>query len=76
MSVIVTDKGQVTIPDHVLEFLGLGPGSSVDFRHNEKGEVVLVPVAEDKPISFAEFIGHAGPGMTTDEVMAMTRGKD
>lgn len=32
MSIIVTAKGEVTIPQDVLDQLGIGPGSKVDLR--------------------------------------------
>jgi antitoxin PrlF len=72
----VTDDGQVTIPRPIRELLGLQPGSAVDFRRNDKGEVVIVPVSGERASFFSQFVGHAGPGMTTDEVMALTRGDD
>lgn len=75
MSTTVTAKGQVTIPKPVRDLLGIGPGSRVDFRRSDDGSVVLVP--EDKPPvkgRFARFRGHAGKGMSTDEIMALTRG--
>ncbi len=33
----VTSKGQVTIPQHVRERLGITPGSEVDFQVDEHG---------------------------------------
>lgn len=74
MPATVTTKGQVTIPKPVRDLLGLIPGSKVDFRRNAKGEVVLRP-AEKRPdrSRFAAFRGHAGEGMDTDAIMALTR---
>ncbi len=37
----VTVKGQVTIPKKVREYLGIGPGSGVEFEVDAKGEVLL-----------------------------------
>lgn len=76
MTATVTDEGQVTIPKPIRDLLGLGPGSAVDFRRNDRGEVVIVPAVEKQESFFAQFVGRAGPGMTTDEVMALTRGDD
>lgn len=77
MGTTVTSKGQVTIPKAVRDFLGIGPGSKVEFRRVKDGNVVVVPVGEARPESrFARLRGHAGPGMTTDEIMALTRGDD
>jgi antitoxin PrlF len=76
MTVTMTDDGQVMIPKPIRDLLGLQPGSAVDFRPNEKGEIVIVPADGKEASFFARFSGHAGPGMSTDEVMAMTRGDD
>ena len=75
MPATVTTKGQVTIPKPVRDLLGLIPGSKVDFKRNAAGEVVLRP-AEKTPATsqFAKFRGHAGKGMDTDAIMALTRG--
>ncbi|MCD2173417.1 AbrB/MazE/SpoVT family DNA-binding domain-containing protein [Rhizobium sp. C4] len=76
MSIIVTDKGQVTIPKDVLDQLGVGPGSEVDFRRHADGTIELVGDGEKKiPSRFRDLLGHAGPGPSTDEIMEMTRGE-
>ena len=78
MSAAVTSKGQVTIPKPVRDLLGIEPGTRVDFRRNEHGEVVLSRADEKQPgpSRFAKLLGHAGPGLSTDEIMAMTRGEE
>lgn len=77
MSTTVTAKGQVTIPKAVRDVLGIGPGSQVDFRRMSDGNVVLVPVdTQEQASRFGKFRGHAGKGMSTDEIMALTRGED
>ena len=76
MSAAVTSKGQITIPKPVRDLLGLVPGTRVDFRRNANGEIVLVRAEEAPPSRFAKLLGHAGPGLSTDEIMAMTRGED
>ena len=43
----VTTKGQVTIPQHVREKLGITPATEIDFIE-KKGRVYLVP--ERKPL--------------------------
>lgn len=76
MGTTVTSKGQVTIPKAVRDFLGIGPGSRVEFRKVKDGSVVVVPLEKARPESrFARLRGHAGAGMTTDEIMALTRGE-
>ncbi|MDO4683323.1 MAG: AbrB/MazE/SpoVT family DNA-binding domain-containing protein [Lautropia sp.] len=37
---MLTSKGQVTIPKHIRDALGLVPGSQLDFVLNERGDVV------------------------------------
>jgi antitoxin PrlF len=77
MSATVTSKGQVTIPKAVRDRLGLEPGSKVEFKSSANGEVVLKRLDKKPPPNrFLKFLGHAGPGLSTDEIMAMTRGDD
>ena len=77
MATKMTDDGQVTIPKHVQQRLGIGPGSELDFRFAADGTVVIEKAnGAPQPASrLAELRGHAGPGMTTDELMALTRGE-
>lgn len=76
MSTTVTAKGQVTIPKPVRDLLGIAPGSKVDFHRAADGSVVLVRADRKRPPSrFAKMRGHAGKGLTTDEIMALTRGE-
>lgn len=76
MSTTVTSKGQVTIPKQVRDLLGIGPGSRIDFERAPDGRIVIVKVEKmARPTRFARLRGHAGKGMTTDEIMAMTRGE-
>ena len=75
MSTTVTTKGQVTIPKPVRDRLGIVPGSAVEFLLAPDGQVVLVKVEPGRPTSqFAKLRGLAGTGMSTDEIMALTRG--
>lgn len=72
----VTVKGQVTIPKAVRDHLGLKPGSQVRFRRVADGSIVLEPTAKPaQPSRFEALRGHAGKGMSTDEIMALTRGE-
>jgi antitoxin PrlF len=75
MSTTVTSKGQVTIPKQVRDLLGIGPGSLIDFERAPDGRVVLVKVEKKaRQNRFARLRGHAGKGLSTAEIMAMTRG--
>jgi antitoxin PrlF len=76
MAATVTAKGQVTIPKPVRELLGIKPGSMVDFQRAPDGRVVLVKLGRKPRLSrFARLRGHAGKGLSTDAIMAMTRGE-
>lgn len=78
MSTRVTRKGQVTIPKPVRDRLNIKPGNSVNFELAADGRVVLVkvgPKAAERRSAFARLRGSAGQGMTTDEIMALTRGE-
>ncbi len=71
----VTIKGQVTIPSHIREKLGITPNTDVNF-HEEGGRVYLTKkkVAIPKKNKFCRYRGIATVKMTTDEIMALTRG--
>lgn len=75
MSAAVTSKGQVTIPKPVRDLLGIEPGTRVDFRRNEKGEIVLSRADGAKPLPsrFAKVRGVLKIDLSTDEIMAMLR---
>ncbi len=75
MAATVTSKGQVTIPKPVRDLLGIEPGSKVEFERAPDGRIVLVKVDGDRrPSRFARLRGHAGKGLSTDAIMALTRG--
>ena len=75
----ITSKGQVTIPAAIREAAGLLPNTEVDFEIHD-GTVRIVPSAAPKrPSRGALLVAHlrAHKGdirMTTDEIMALTRG--
>ena len=75
----VTVKGQVTIPKRVRDYLGIGPGSGVEFKVDPKGEVLLRkaghPSKTARPRSrFDAVRGARKTGMSTDEIMNQLRG--
>jgi AbrB family looped-hinge helix DNA binding protein len=76
MTATVTAKGQITIPKAVREALGVKPGSRVEFRRNAEGNIEIVKHGAKPQSRFAKFLGHAPTTMTTDEIMALTRGDD
>ena len=75
----MTSKGQVTIPQDIRERLGLLPWCEVEF--DVKGEGVLIRKkrgATGRGQRLLEAMRKAPkpkPGMTTDELMALTRGE-
>jgi AbrB family looped-hinge helix DNA binding protein len=71
----VTTKGQVTIPQEIREKLGITPAVEVDFIE-EKDRVYLVKrkIKTKKIHKFNKLRGIANVKMTTDEIMALTRG--
>ena len=70
----VTIKGQVTIPQHIREKLGIAPATDVEFVE-EKGRVYIVKKegAGNRNNKFRKLRGIATVRMTTDEIMALTR---
>ena len=82
MSTTVTSKGQVTIPKKVRDYLGIRPGTSVDFLPEPGGRVMLVKQAaaarggKRRRSRFEAIRGSATVRMSTEEIMALTRGED
>lgn len=80
MSTSVTSKGQVTIPKPMRDYLGLTPGSRVEFVYADDGRVVIRPVGAPKVAHarktsrFAALRGKLKLGMPTDEYMQLVRG--
>lgn len=75
----VTSKGQVTIPMEIRRKAGIAPNSEVEFEF--RNNVVLLRKARNgksRGELLIEKMRRAGPGnnMTTDEIMALTRGED
>lgn len=76
MSTAVTAKGQVTIPKSIRERLGLAAGDAVRFDLDPSGRVILTRVDCAATGRMTGLRGAAGPGMTTDQIMRLTRGDD
>lgn len=78
MATKLTSKGQVTIPKHVRDALGLTPGSSIEFTVNDAGEVVIVRAgarARGKRDRFDRALGRAEIPWRTEDLMALLRGE-
>jgi AbrB family looped-hinge helix DNA binding protein len=80
MRMRVTSKGQVTIPVEIRERLGLLPNSEVEFE--VEGNAVRIRKARGRRASsrgrslVQHLKGKATSGMTTEEIMALTRAED
>lgn len=80
-SMKVTVKGQITIPISLRERFGLNPGTEVEFVASEGVLLVKPRKRNSKSPSASErwltkAAGSAKPGISTDELMALTRGED
>jgi AbrB family looped-hinge helix DNA binding protein len=75
----ITTKGQVTIPLHIREQLGLLPNTEVEFAiHGEAALIVKAsrPDSRSRGRQIVEHLRGRGTGkMTTDEIMQLTRGE-
>lgn len=72
----VTSKGQVTIPIEIRQKAGLLPNTEVEFV--VRGNTVIVKKAEKTPRRGRQLLatmrGKATKRLSTDEIMALTRG--
>ena len=73
----ITSKGQVTIPMAVREATGLLPNCEVEFE--VKGNKAVLRKAARQPLRGERAIqrlrGRGSVRMSTDEIMALTRGE-
>lgn len=77
MATKLSTKGQVTIPKHIRDAIGLRPGQRVEFRVGENGTIIIQQVKDHKPPSkerFAAARGIAKTKLTTDQLMTLLRG--
>jgi AbrB family looped-hinge helix DNA binding protein len=76
----ITAKGQVTIPVAIRERAGLLPGTEVDFELAGDGVRIVrakAPRGETRGQRAVRLLrGSATVKMSTDEIMALTRGED
>jgi AbrB family looped-hinge helix DNA binding protein len=81
----VTSKGQVTIPEQIRRSAGMLPGTEVDFVHDRsgvhlrkaKGSALREPTARQRRLTevLDRLRGSATIKMTTEEILALTRGE-
>jgi AbrB family looped-hinge helix DNA binding protein len=73
---IVNRKGQVTIPKHVRDAVGLKPGHRVEFAVTDDGQVVMHKAGAGLPDELDRFdraTGCADIRWRTDELMKLLR---
>ncbi len=78
----ITSKGQVTIPIDIREKAGLRPGTEVEFEYD--GTTVRIVAAKEpktRQTRGERVVAHlkkfsGSIQMTTEEIMALTRGED
>lgn len=78
MANAITSKGQVTIPKVWRDKFGLKPGETVVFAANDRGELTLTASSSsssDFRAVLEKFRGTATAGLTTDEIMVLSRGE-
>ena len=73
----ITMKGQVTIPMEIREQLNIHPGAEVDFViEGNAGKIVPVKQSNQHGRNFVSRMrGKGSICMSTDEIMALTRGE-
>jgi len=77
MATTLTVKGQVTIPKHIRDALGLKPGHRVEFSVGATGAVIIKRAGAPKTRTrdrFEAVRGIAAGKWKTDELMALIRG--
>ena len=78
LTVKLTTKGQVTIPQQLRKRFGLSPGIEVVFDSTDEG--VLIRPAHDREREIEERLaratGSATVPITTNEIMRLTRSED
>lgn len=74
----ITSKGQVTIPVNLRNRLGLLPNTEVVFEEHQRGALILPAVSLKDLMEerLRNACGVAAKGMSTDEIMQLTRGED
>ncbi|MEM9034320.1 MAG: AbrB/MazE/SpoVT family DNA-binding domain-containing protein [Actinomycetota bacterium] len=72
----VSEKGQITIPKPLRDELGIGAGTEVRFERVD--DAIIVRKATDAPTRGQQLAdrlrGRGDIAMTTDEILALTRG--
>lgn len=78
MQIEISKTGETTIPEAIRDSLGLRAGGAVEIGIGSDGRAYLQRV-NPKPLDpdrWDRLRGTATTGMTTDEIMAITRGEE
>ncbi|MGH8114424.1 MAG: AbrB/MazE/SpoVT family DNA-binding domain-containing protein [Rhodanobacteraceae bacterium] len=79
MTTTMTSKGQVTVPKAIRDYLGLKPGSAVEFEIGPDGRARLQAaraVRRTARTRTSRLRGRLKTGQSTDELMQLLRGYD
>jgi AbrB family looped-hinge helix DNA binding protein len=75
----ITSKGQVTIPVKIREQAGLLPNTEVDFQFDGKVVRIVRAKGRNRNGRGSKLVAHLRGGgdiaMSTDQIMALTRGE-
>jgi AbrB family looped-hinge helix DNA binding protein len=72
----VTEKGQLTIPKQLRDELGIGAGTEVEVERHGDAILVRKAVVQSRGQQLVERLRRRGDvDMSTDEIMALTRGE-
>ena len=73
----ITSKGQVTIPQEIRERFGLLPDTEVEFIAGKNSIQIIKSTRSARPTRGEALVrrlrGRATVGMSTDEILALTR---
>jgi AbrB family looped-hinge helix DNA binding protein len=74
----VTSKGQVTIPAEIREAAHVAAGTELEWTYEPISRRIVAtkigPSRRGRGSRFAALVGSASVKMTTDEILALTRG--
>ncbi len=69
----ITSKGQVTIPLEIREKYMILPNTEIEFKE-KNGKIYIEKIETRNSNPFEKFRGSASSGLSTDEIMKLTRG--
>ncbi len=75
---MITQKGQVTIPNDIRKQFGLLPHTEVEFVAQGNHVILRKAKAKSKKgtrSKFDQIVGKAETGLSTEAIMALTRGE-